>query len=370
MSPSAIVTYMTTASAAVDVINEEVVKEAGILHDTEYSHHEHQQVAAAAVDCVVPNMPDVPPAFKVQQGRRTEFTAEQKLQILAELDSEHPPSIQSLSQKWGVSVSSLHRWRQPAKRERLQEMVGALCPGKLKYEIIYDRFAKLKEKEIEVLKRFQGSKSWACATGNELGYLSDRGENAIVWSEKAKANTAAYLHQMRPPPATKKTRAESTAQEKLNILIKEMEAKDPDKPNLAVKRICQKYITSRAYKSGELQEAVDSNGMNQKHRKICTADGCTNTVVNCGVCKRHGAKVKSCRKICTTYGCTNKAKKGGVCVKHGAKVEYKLCSIEGCTKYVQRRGVCIKHGAKVKRCIIIECTNQARKGGVCWRHRA
>jgi len=267
-------THMT-AAAAVDVINE-VVQEAGILNDTEYSHHEHQHVAAAGG---VPNMSDVPPALPgyasptKNQKDRTEFTAEQKLQILAELDSEHPPSIQSLIQKWGVSKSSLHRWKQPAKRERLQEMVGALCPGKLKYEIIYDRFAKLKEKEIGVLKRFQGSKSWACATGNELGYLSDRGENAIVWSEKAKANTAAYLHQMRPPPAAKKTRAEFTAQEKLRIL-KEMEAKDPDKPNLTVKQICQKYNTSKsslhrwqqAYKSGKLQEAVDSNGMGNAKR--------------------------------------------------------------------------------------------------------
>lgn len=318
-------THMT-AAAAVDVINE-VVQEAGILNDTEYSHHEHQHVAAAAG---VPNMSDVPPALPgydpvkmvgaKNQKDRTEFTAEQKLQILAELDSEHPPSIQSLIQKWGVSKSSLHRWKQPAKRERLQEMVGG-AQSKLKRDM-NDKFAKLKdelrrfctenaakpeaeqyeinspfiqiktreirddllrrhdaepfleEKEIEALKHFQGSKSWACVTGNELGYLSaNKGENAIVWSEKAKANTAAYLHQMRPPPAAKKTRAEFTAQEKLRIL-KEMEAKDPDKPNLTVKQICQKYNTSKsslhrwqqAYKSGKLQEAVDSNGMGNAKR--------------------------------------------------------------------------------------------------------
>jgi transposase-like protein len=321
-------THMTAADAAaeaVDAINE-------VLNDTDYHHQHHHHHhptaddAAVGVDGETPALPppivdgyDAKMGVNKSQSQphkdRTEFTAEQKLQILAELDSEQPPSIQALIQKWGVSKSSLHRWKQPQKRERLQEMVGG-AQSKLKRDM-NDKFGKLKaelrrfckenatkpeaeqfeinspfiqvksreirddlmrrhnvepfleEKEVDALKHFQGSKSWACVTGNELGYLSaNKGENAIVWSEKAKANTAAYLHQMRPPPSAKKTRSEFTAQEKLNIL-KEMEAKDPDKPNLTVKQICQKYNTSKsslhrwqqAFKSGKLQEAVESGGM-------------------------------------------------------------------------------------------------------------
>jgi len=318
-------THMTAVDAAaeaVDAINE-------VLNDTDYHHQHHLPTAddaAVGVDGAAPSLsPPIVDGYDAKMGvsksqphkDRTEFTAEQKLQILAELDSEQPPSIQALIQKWGVSKSSLHRWKQPAKRERLQEMVGVGGAqsklkrdmndkyGKLKAEL--RRFCKvnatkpeaeqfeinspfiqvksreirddlmrrhnvepfLEEKEVDALKHFQGSKSWACVTGNELGYLSaNKGENAVLWSEKAKANTAAYLHQMRPPPSAKKTRSEFTAQEKLNIL-KEMEANDPDKPNLTVKQICQKYNTSKsslhrwqqAFRSGKLQEAVESNGM-------------------------------------------------------------------------------------------------------------
>lgn len=336
-------THMTAADAAaeaVDAINE-AVQEAGIL-DSQYQHHHHHVVhhphptaadggvvgvdgAATAAAAVMPPLPEgydtkLSAVNKSQPTKdRTEFTAEQKLEILAELDSEQPPSIQALIQKWGVSKSSLHRWKQPAKRERLQEMVGG-NQSKLKRDM-NDKFGKLKaelrrfckdnatkpedeqfeinspfiqvkareirdsllsrhsvepfleEKEIDGLKHFQGSKSWACVTGNELGYLSaNKGANAIVWSEKAKANTVTYLHQMRPPPPAKKSRSEFTAQEKLNIL-KEMEA-SADKPKLTVKQICQKYNTSKsslhrwqqAYNSGKLQEAVESNGMGNAKR--------------------------------------------------------------------------------------------------------
>ena len=309
------------AAEAVDAINE-AVQEAGILQDTDYHHHHPPAVDAAAAP---PPLQPIVHAFDPKLGvnksphkDRTEFTAEQKLQILAELDCDQPPSIQALIQKWGVSKSSLHRWKQPAKRERLQEMVGG-SQAKLKRDM-NDKFGKLKaelkrfckenatkpeaeqfeinspfiqvkareirddllsrhridpfleEKEVDGLKHFQGSKSWACVTGNEMGYLSSN-KGAIVWSEKAKSNTAAYLHQMRPPPATKKTRSEFTAQEKLNIL-KEMRASHPDKPKLTVKQICEKYNTSKsslhrwqqAYNSGKLQEAVESNGMGNAKR--------------------------------------------------------------------------------------------------------
>ena len=328
-------THMTAADAAaetVDAINE-AVQEAGILNDPEYhQHHPTADAAAAAVglDGATPALPPIVDGYDVAKlginkshpphKDRTEFTAEQKLQILAELDSEQPPSIQALIQKWGVSKSSLHRWKQPSKRERLQEMVGgtqsklkrdmndkfgklkgelrrfckdnAIKPEAEQYEInspfiqvksreIRDDLTKrhdvqpfLEEKEVDALKNFQGSKSWACVTGNELGYLSsNKGVNSVVWSEKAKANTVAYLHKMRPAPSAKKKRSEFTAEKKLNIL-KEMEVKDPDKPPLTVKQICIKYNTSKsslhrwqqAYKTGKLQEAVESNGMGHAKR--------------------------------------------------------------------------------------------------------
>ena len=98
--------------------------------------------------------------------------------------------------------------------------------------------------------------------------------------------------------------------------------------------------------------------------KRCSREGCTNHVINGGVCVRHGAKVKRC----SYDGCTNNAIKGGVCVKHGATL--KRCSKEGCTNKVVQDGVCIRHGAKHKRCSSQGCTNQAIKGGVCWRHGA
>eukprot|EP00984_Skeletonema_dohrnii_P012791 scaffold5219_cov148-Skeletonema_dohrnii-CCMP3373.AAC.9 len=45
-------------------------------------------------------------------------------------------------------------------------------------------------------------------------------------------------------------------------------------------------------------------------------EGCTNIVINRGVCIRHGAKIKKC----SSEGCTNQVQRGGVCMRHGAKV--------------------------------------------------
>ena len=137
-----------------------------------------------------------------------------------------------------------------------------------------------------------------------------------------------------------------------------------------------------------------ATSMISREKKIyyCSSEGCTNQVVNGGVCKRHGAKVKRCSK----EACTNQAVKGGACIKHGAKIIRKRCSREGCTNKVVQGGFCTKHGAKRKqcssegcttmsqvaglcyrhgskrkeRCSGEGCTNQALKGGVCWRHGA
>ena len=99
-------------------------------------------VVADAVD-VAEDMPSLPPlegtgtgtgtgegvsdpdhgvaVTKQSKKDRREFTAEEKLAIISEIGTM--PSVQSVLDKYGVSKSSLHRWRQPEKLVRLQEMV-------------------------------------------------------------------------------------------------------------------------------------------------------------------------------------------------------------------------------------------------------
>lgn len=117
-------------------------------------------------------------------------------------------------------------------------------------------------------------------------------------------------------------------------------------------------------------------------RRICThADGCTNLVVQGGVCLTHGAKVKLCTHVDPDTGdiCTKQAKKGGVCITHGAEV--KRCTFAGgCNNHAIRDGVCITHGAGAKlkprkKCTYIgeggtPCPNNAKRGGVCITHGA
>ena len=76
----------------------------------------------------------------------------------------------------------------------------------------------------------------------------------------------------------------------------------------------------------------------------CSHEGCTNIVVQGGVCMGHQPATK---KICSHEGCTNYVKRSGVCWRHGGKV--KTCRHEGCTNKVKKGGVCIRHGAKVKK---------------------
>ncbi len=63
---------------------------------------------------------------KKSRKDRKEFTAAEKLLIISEIQAA--PSLQSVLDKYGVSKSSLHRWRQPEKMEQLQEMVNGVGP--------------------------------------------------------------------------------------------------------------------------------------------------------------------------------------------------------------------------------------------------
>jgi len=64
---------------------------------------------------------------------------------------------------------------------------------------------------------------------------------------------------------------------------------------------------------------------------------------------------KKYRKVCSAPNCTNQAnRKGGVCKRHG-----RLCSSPNCTNTIVNRGVCMKHGAIIKRCNTDGCDNFA-----------
>jgi len=102
-------------------------------------------------------------------------------------------------------------------------------------------------------------------------------------------------------------------------------------------------------------------------RRQCKHDGCTNIVVNRGVCIRHGAQRRE-RQTCGHGGCSNFVQKGGVCWRHyGAR---RSCSHDGCSNLVLRGGVCRRHGAKdnAKICMIDGCTKYAIKEGCCVGH--
>ena len=112
--------------------------------------------------------------------------------------------------------------------------------------------------------------------------------------------------------------------------------------NSDVKMITSRLSSKRSRRSSgnDEERKVHTQVARKKYRYECSADGCTNHVVNGGVCIRHGAKIK----LCSSEGCTNVAQKGGVCIRHGAKV--KRCSTEGCANQAKRGGLCWRHGAK------------------------
>eukprot|EP00984_Skeletonema_dohrnii_P020024 scaffold9684_cov147-Skeletonema_dohrnii-CCMP3373.AAC.3 len=97
----------------------------------------------------------------------------------------------------------------------------------------------------------------------------------------------------------------------------------------------------RKRKASTDEELATKKAAVNKYNKICSANGCTDVVVQGGVCGRHGAKVKRC----SWEGCINISQRGGLCSRHWAK--FKRCSGEGCTAYAQNGGVCIRHGTNL-----------------------
>ena len=99
-----------------------------------------------------------------------------------------------------------------------------------------------------------------------------------------------------------------------------------------------------------------------KNAKVCSVDGCSNTVDARGLCGAHGGKP------CSVEGCTTKAMARGLCSKHGANGK---CVQMGCVTNAQKRGGhCGKHSKKVA-CAHPNCSTPLVVGkGVCAKHGA
>ncbi|KAL7580207.1 hypothetical protein ACA910_012955 [Epithemia clementina (nom. ined.)] len=105
-----------------------------------------------------------------------------------------------------------------------------------------------------------------------------------------------------------------------------------------------------------------TGGTSKRVRRKCTAPGCTNRVVQGGLCISHGAK----RKICNHPGCNKNVKKAGLCSTHGPA--RKRCEHPDCPKVAVQGGRCIAHGAKKKLCSVENCAKQAILSGMCKKH--
>eukprot|EP00729_Bicosta_minor_P011854 gene11853-biopygen31080 len=99
-----------------------------------------------------------------------------------------------------------------------------------------------------------------------------------------------------------------------------------------------------------------------ENAKVCSVDGCSNTVHARGLCANH------CRKSCSVEGCTTKAMARGLCCKHGA---HGKCVKKGCVTNAQKRGGhCSKHSKKAV-CAHPNCSTPLIVGkGVCAKHGA
>jgi len=185
-----------------------------------------------------------------------------------------------------------------------------------------------------------------------------------------------YYSQLREADGTAAT---TTVMNKISSSAPSYKATSPADSSAATTALMNSYeitaYSDRNRKRESSSVAVDDDlargSAPNKKQKLCSAEGCTNIVIQGGVCIRHGAKRKE-RKRCSREGCTNQAQIGEVCIRHGAKKRRYECSAEECTNLVVRGGVCWRHGAKTKspRCSSEGCRNQAQCGGVCIRHSA
>jgi len=341
----------------------------------------HDAAAAAAAE---------PPPSPGRKTRK-EFTASEKLAILSELDAPDPPTLTELMDKYDISKSSFHRWRQPGFKERLLQMasfnaahptllvdgahthasnltdseqpqqqqqhqpqlpsllykgdkkrdmskgliplkralqnfitMNATAPPedqyairsaflqvkarelrnelvanatirdeeiaqwKEKYSSVYFPAADaevcpeplLSEMELNSLKSFKGSKSWACHVASQLGLLN------TPWPEEAEANSRKYMEEAQKASSgpllgaasikkPKKARKEFTTLDKMRILQEIDETNSQRKQNgqqlWSVEEICEHYGTSKSSlhrwkqqrRSGQLDSSLQE-GVNVK----------------------------------------------------------------------------------------------------------
>jgi len=73
-------------------------------------------------------------------------------------------------------------------------------------------------------------------------------------------------------------------------------------------------ISKRKRQLSNEEDVAPKQAAPKQSKKLCSADGCANIIVNGGVCKRHGARVK----LCSKDECTKQAQIGGLCLRHGA----------------------------------------------------
>ena len=121
-------------------------------------------------------------------------------------------------------------------------------------------------------------------------------------------------------------------------------------------------VGQRPQDNADNEEHQTSNASTKRTRRKCNIGGCTNRVVQGGLCISHGAK----RKLCGHAGCTKHVKKAGMCSAHGPP--RKLCEFDDCSKVAVQGGRCIAHGARKKLCCVNLCKKQAILAGMCKKH--
>lgn len=138
----------------------------------------------------------------------------------------------------------------------------------------------LTETELNSLKSFKGSKSWACHVASQLGLLN------TPWSEAAEANSRKYMEEAQKASSgpllgaasvkkPKKARTEFTTLDKMRILREIDETNSERKQNgqqiWSVEEICEHYGTSKSSlhrwkqqrRSGQLDSSLQ-DGVNVK----------------------------------------------------------------------------------------------------------
>jgi len=175
---------------------------------------------------------------------------------------------------------------------------------------------------------------------------------------------------------------------------------------------CNEILRRRAGMVGRRPAMCEACRTKANERDRCSVEGCTNIVINNGVCIRHGAETK--KYVCKMDGCSRLAVKKGCCWSHSPKeiccfdgcqrlatrpdasrggrvcakhhrnyvpkppkqrkvYEHRYtCTVEGCLNVRVNSGLCRRHGAKVKQCSVEGCENEPVEsqadGGRCRVH--